>query len=77
MDFWAVTWHYYYVKKEQFIEDFLDCVQKVREGKLDPIIGKYFPLSDAIPVNEMLVSGVGVQGKLLFVVDKKLATGKL
>ena len=77
VDFWVVTLHYYYVKKQQFIKDFSDCVQKVREGKLDPIIGRYFPLSDAVPVNEMLVSGVGVQGKLLFVVDKDLAKGKL
>lgn len=76
MEFWVVTHHYYYSNKQQFIKDFLDCVQKIRDGKLDPIVGKYFPLADAVPVNEMLVSGAGVQGKLLFIVDKDLAKGK-
>ena len=76
MSFFVVTQNYYYADKDLFIKDFQACAQKVREGKLDPIIGKYFPLSEAVRVNEMLVSGAGVQGKLLFLVDKELAKSK-
>ena len=56
---------------------FRTAFRKYARASLTQIIGRYFPLSDAVPVNEMLVSGVGVQGKLLFVVDKDLAKGKL
>lgn len=49
---------------------------KVRRGTLKPVIGKLGRLSDEVKVNEMLVSGVGVQGKLEMVVVVELAKAK-
>ena len=74
--FFAVTHHYYYSQKGNFLKD-LDLVfQAERDGRLKPHIGKLFPLKDAVKANEMLVSGAGVMGKMEFVVDAELAKAK-
>ena len=57
--------------------DLEDMFQKVREGKLDPYICKLLPLRDEVQAQEMLASGKGVQGKMVFVVDAELAKEKL
>ncbi len=77
MEFFAVTGDYYYAMKETFVQDFERILQAVRDGKLDPYIGKLSRLSDAVEVNEMLVSGVGVLGKMEFLVDAELAKSRM
>lgn len=74
--FFAVTHGYYYTQKGIFVQDFQAVAEKVRKRMLKPVIGKLLRLSDAVEVNEMLVSGVGVQGKLEVVVDAQLARAK-
>ena len=73
MSFWAVTRHYYYKDKEAFINDFEIVLQAVRNGRLKPFVGRLFKLADAVAVNESLISGAGVQGKLEMIVDAELA----
>lgn len=76
MSFFAVTFDYYYTRKDVFLKDLELVFQAVRDGKLDPYIGKLLPLRDAVKANEMLVSGQGVMGKMEFVVDANLAKEK-
>ncbi len=71
-----VTHSYYFAHRDVFLADFKDVAQKVRDGKLDPFIGQLFPLSDAVKANQILISGVGVMGKMEFVVDAELAKAK-
>ena len=71
--FWAVTWDYYNISKNEYLRDLDKIVQTVRDGSLDPIVGKLFRLDDAVAANSLLVSGVGVRGKMEFVVDADLA----
>ncbi|KAI9794646.1 MAG: hypothetical protein M1816_004533 [Peltula sp. TS41687] len=76
MSFFGVTFSYYDSRKDVFLEDLESVFQAVRDGKLDPYIGKLFPLHDAVKANEMLASGVGVMGKMEFVVDAELAKAR-
>ena len=71
--FWAVTWDYYNTSKDEYLRDLDKIVQAVRDGSLDPVVGKLFRLDDAVAANSLLVSGVGVRGKMEFVVDADLA----
>ena len=72
-NFFAVTWNYYYPQKEQFRQDFEAVAEKVRTGRMKPFVGQLFRLSDAIKLNEYLVSGQGVFGKMEMLVDADLA----
>lgn len=76
MTFFTVTHDYWYSRKDIFLEDIELVFQAVRDGKLEPYIGKLLPLRDAVKANEMLVSGAGVMGKLEFIVDAELAKAK-
>ena len=76
VSFFNVVHDYYLARKEAFLKDFEEVAQAVRAGKLDPFVASLLPLRDAVKANEMLVSGVGVTGKLEFVVDAELAKSK-
>lgn len=60
--------------KKAEVADFYNLVEKVRSGKLDPIVAKVLPLSDGVKANELLVDGSAIKGKMLFIVDGNLAT---
>jgi len=70
--FWAFAWDYYSVKEEYF-RDLNRIIEAVRNGGLNPVVGKLFRLSDAVLANSYLVSGAGVRGKMEFIVDAELA----
>jgi NADPH2:quinone reductase len=53
--------------------EFYAIVEKVREGKLDPVVAKLLRLSDAVEAHELLINGSAIKGKMLFVVDEELA----
>jgi len=73
MSFFSVTNHYWRGRREDFFRDFEDVLLKaVRKGELNPKIGGLWKLKDAIKINEMLVSGDGVVGKLEMLVDPGL-----
>lgn len=74
--FFNVERNYSLKDRGLFRKDFEDILVKVREGKLEPGISKLYRLSKAVEVNEMLVHGGGVTGKMVFVVDGKLAEEK-
>jgi NADPH:quinone reductase-like Zn-dependent oxidoreductase len=40
--FWAVTWDYYNTSKDEYLRDLEKIVQAVRDGSLDPVVGKLF-----------------------------------
>ena len=73
LSFFSVIADYYYPKKDLWLQDFHVILQAVRDGKLKPFVGQLFKLSDAVVVNEQLVSGTSVMGKLEMVVDAVLA----
>ncbi|MCJ1264425.1 hypothetical protein MMC22_004296 [Lobaria immixta] len=73
MAFFGVTNHYYQAQRDLFNSDFDAILGKVRNGKLDPVIGKLWRLDQAVAVHEALLSGVGVVGKMAFLVDAELA----
>lgn len=73
MTFWGVDRDYYQDTRALWLEDFDRLLQKVRTGELLPHIGRLFRLSEAVEANQMLVSGVGVMGKMEFIVDADLA----
>lgn len=70
--FFSAT-QYQVSQKDAFANDFEEIVQKMRDGKMTPIISELFRLSQAVEANETLVSGQGVMGKMEFVVDAELA----
>jgi NADPH:quinone reductase-like Zn-dependent oxidoreductase len=74
--FFAMSLSYYAGARDVWLQDFEKVAQAVRDGKLDPAIGKLLPLSEAVRANEMLVTGEGVTGKMEFVVDAELAKAK-
>ena len=74
--FWGVQRGYYDETRQLFRQDFNDILQRVREGKLTPEISKLYKLSEAIEVNELLVHGGGVKGKMVYVIDGELARTK-
>ncbi|KAH6621992.1 hypothetical protein C7974DRAFT_314551 [Boeremia exigua] len=61
----------FYKKAE--IAEFFEIVDKVRSGKLDPVIFKLLPLSQAKEAHKLLISGASVKGKMLIIVDAALA----
>ncbi|KAF7189038.1 Synaptic vesicle membrane protein VAT-1-like-like [Pseudocercospora fuligena] len=69
MSYWGVEREYYRETRDLWVKDFCKIVEKVREGKLDPVISKLWKLEDAVQANQMLVDGKGVMGKMLYVVD--------
>ena len=71
--FWAVTWDFYTVSKEEYLRDLNRIIEAVRSGTLNPVVGKLFRLSDAVLANSYLVSSAGVRGKMEFIVDAELA----
>ncbi|KAM0421193.1 hypothetical protein ACHAPT_011085 [Fusarium lateritium] len=73
MTFWAVYSDYYLPDKESFIADFHSILEKVRNGQLDPVIAKKFPLSDSVQAHQELISGASVKGRMVYIVDKQLA----
>ena len=76
ISFFNIMQDYYLGQKEVFLKDFEVVAQAVRAGRLDPFVGSLLPLRDAVKANEMLVSGVGVTGKMEFIVDAELAKSK-
>lgn len=73
MAFFGVAVDYYATQRDLFTSDFDAILDKVRTGALDPVRGKLWRLEQAVEVNEALVSGVGGQGKMAFLVDAELA----
>ena len=73
MAFFSVTNMYWKAQRDTFRKDFEDVLLRaVREGKLNPVIGGLYRLSDAVKINEMLAGGQGVMGKLEMIVDEEL-----
>ena len=73
MSFFSVAVDYYQKQRDLFNRDFAAILEKVRSGKLDPVLGKLWRLDQAVTVNEALLSGVGTVGKMAFLVDADLA----
>lgn len=73
MSFFGVSNHYYQAKRDLFRADFAAILDKVRRGALDPFMGKLWRLDQAVAANDALLSGVGVVGKMAFLVDAELA----
>ncbi|KAI8939971.1 hypothetical protein NX059_003695 [Plenodomus lindquistii] len=69
--FWALDVEFY---EKPEIAEFYGIVEKVRSGRLDPVVAKLLPLSKAVEAHEMLIDGSAIKGKMLFVVDEELAT---
>jgi NADPH2:quinone reductase len=69
MSFFSVTNHYWRAKRELFKADFEMLLQAVRKGDLQPVIGSLWRLKDAVEINERLVHGEGVAGKMEMLVD--------
>jgi hypothetical protein len=73
MTFFSVTNSYWRAQRDIFKKDFEDVMLKaVRDGSLDPFLGGKFRLEDKVKVDEMLASGEGVKGKLIYIVDEQL-----
>jgi NADPH2:quinone reductase len=68
--FWALDTEF---PKKKEVEEFYAVVEKVREGKLDPVVAMLMRLSDAIEAHELLINGSVIKGKMLFIVDEELA----
>ena len=73
MTLWSGERDYYQKTRMIWMRDFMALLEKVRAGKLNPRVAKLSRLSDAVRANESLVSGVDVLGKMMFIVDAKLA----
>ncbi|CAG5170888.1 uncharacterized protein ALTATR162_LOCUS7246 [Alternaria atra] len=69
--FWALDIEF---PKKKEVAEFYAVVEKVREGKLDPIVAKLLRLSDAVPAHELLINGSAIKGKMLFAVGEDIAT---
>ena len=74
--FWMVTRDYYLPHRNIWLKDFEDVLQSARSGRLQPLIGQLFRLSDAIKANELLASGAPFTGKMEFVVDSEIAESR-
>ena len=73
MSFFSVTNHYWRGQRDRYRKDFeAVLLRAVREGDLAPAIGSLWQLKDAVEINEMLVSGRGITGKLEMLVDQEL-----
>ncbi|KAF7551793.1 hypothetical protein G7046_g7613 [Stylonectria norvegica] len=73
MKIWAMSVDYHQKTPELWVADFQAILEKVRTGELDPKIVRLFRMSDAVEAHEELISGAAVKGKMMFVVDEKLA----
>lgn len=73
MKYWGVEREYYQETRQIWLDDFDAILRKVRQGKLDPKISKLFRLSQAVEANQELITGTGVHGKMLYIVDQDLA----
>lgn len=71
--FWGMNSEYYRGTPDIWLKDFGELLAKVRSGALNPIFCKLHPLKEAVKSNEKLVSGDGVKGKMMFIVDAGLA----
>jgi NADPH2:quinone reductase len=60
--------------KKKEVEEFYAVVEKVREGRLDPVVAKLMRLSDAVEAHDLLIHGSAIKGKMLFIVDEELAS---
>ena len=76
MSFFSVQHSYYLPHRQQFIDDFEEVANTVRKGKLDPVIAKQFKLSDEVSAHEHLLDSQAVKGKMLILVDAKLAAAQ-
>ncbi|KAJ6142808.1 GroES-like protein [Penicillium samsonianum] len=70
MSFYGVDLYY---SSNAGLADFYGILEKVRSGKLEPVIAKLFRLSEAVEAHEDLISGSIAKGKMLFIVDADLA----
>ncbi|RYN97569.1 hypothetical protein AA0119_g7223 [Alternaria tenuissima] len=70
VSFWSLDIEF---PKKKEVAEFYAVVEKVREGKLDPVVAKLLRLSDAVEAHELLINGSAIKGKMLFVVDEELA----
>jgi NADPH2:quinone reductase len=70
VSFWSLDIEF---PKKKEVAEFYAVVEKVREGKLDPVVAKLLRLSDAVEAHELLINGGAIKGKMLFVVDEELA----
>ncbi|KAF1840050.1 GroES-like protein [Cucurbitaria berberidis CBS 394.84] len=59
--------------KNNGLEDLYAIMDKVRSGKLEPVVAKLLRLSEAVKAHELLIDGSVVKGKMLFLVDADLA----
>ncbi|KAK3618575.1 hypothetical protein LTR56_024567 [Elasticomyces elasticus] len=73
MSYWGVERAYHQDTRELWEKDFYNLLDHVRSGKLSPKIAKLLKLSDGVRAHELLVSGAGVLGKMIFIVDAQLA----
>lgn len=71
--FFNLMWHYYLKVRDQFMEDFMAILGKVRCGELNPQICRVLPLRDAVEAHQALATGNNVKGKMVFAVDEALA----
>ncbi|KAI9679756.1 MAG: hypothetical protein M1817_004770 [Caeruleum heppii] len=71
--FWAFRWDYYDTRREDYLADLEKMTQAVRKGRLEPVVGRVYRLSEAVEAHEALASGKGSRGKALFVADTELA----
>lgn len=71
--YWGADKDYLDITPDVWREDFGAVLNKIRQGKLDPVIAKYFRLSDERLAHEWLINGAGVKGKMVFLVDGELA----
>ncbi|KAF2847901.1 GroES-like protein [Plenodomus tracheiphilus IPT5] len=62
-----------FFKKEEGVREFYDIVEKVRKGRLDPVVARVLPLREAVEAHELLIDGRAVMGRMVFVVDGQLA----
>lgn len=70
VSFFALDTSFY--RKAEIVE-FKAIVEKVRNGELSPIVAKLLRLSQGVEAHELLISGNATKGKMLFVIDGKLA----
>ncbi|VUC25032.1 unnamed protein product [Clonostachys rosea] len=71
--FFSVMADHYLKSRDMFLEDFNAILRKVRTKELIPKVFKVVRLADEVQVQEELVSGANVTGKMVFAVDEKLA----
>jgi threonine dehydrogenase-like Zn-dependent dehydrogenase len=69
MSFFSVTNHYWRARRDMFKSDFESLLQAVRKGDLEPAVKSLWQLKDAVQINERLVHGEGVAGKMEMLVD--------